>query len=164
MWNDQRKGRVTSSLFGKILRCKTGQKGLVEQIFGKSFSNAAIDRGKNQEAVAKQQFLIYLSDQHVNGMILPCGLLVDKENIFVGATSDGLVMCNCCETALLEIKCLARGKGFVVGQMPRKNLFFDDCLYLKRNHVYFDQIQGQMDTLKLSRCYFVTSTDKDFHC
>ncbi|GFX53335.1 uncharacterized protein TNCV_363261 [Trichonephila clavipes] len=29
MWNHQRKGRVTSSLFGKILRCKTGQKGLV---------------------------------------------------------------------------------------------------------------------------------------
>ncbi|GFW17862.1 hypothetical protein TNCV_1134621 [Trichonephila clavipes] len=27
MWNHQRKGRVTSSLFGKILRCKTGQKG-----------------------------------------------------------------------------------------------------------------------------------------
>ncbi|GFX32162.1 hypothetical protein TNCV_3327391 [Trichonephila clavipes] len=46
MWNHQRKGRVTSSLFGKILRCKTGQKGLVEQIFGKSFSNAAIDWGK----------------------------------------------------------------------------------------------------------------------
>ncbi|GFR03519.1 hypothetical protein TNCT_564691 [Trichonephila clavata] len=36
MWNHQRKGRVTSSLFGKILRCKTGQKGLVDQIFGRS--------------------------------------------------------------------------------------------------------------------------------
>ncbi|GFS86420.1 uncharacterized protein TNCV_4519271 [Trichonephila clavipes] len=107
MWNHQRKGRVTFSLFGKILHCKTGQKGLVEQIFGMSFSNAAIDWGKNQEAVAKQQFLTYLSDQHVNGMLLPCGLLVHKENIFLGATPDGLVMCDCCETALLEIKCPA---------------------------------------------------------
>ncbi|GFQ92169.1 uncharacterized protein LOC106177314 [Trichonephila clavata] len=164
MWNHQRKGRVTSSLFGKILRCKTGQKGLVDQIFGKSFSNAAIDWGKSQEAVAKQQFLSYLSDQHVNGMLLPCGLLVDKENIFLGATPDGLVMCDCCVTALLEIKCPARGKGLVVEQIPRKNFFLDDKLNLKRNHIYFDQIQGQMDIWKLSRCYFVTSTDKDFHC
>ncbi|GFX60356.1 SWIM-type domain-containing protein [Trichonephila clavipes] len=164
MWNHQRKGRVTSSLFGKILRCKTGQKGLVEQIFGKSFSNAAIDWGKNQETAAKQQFLTYLSDQHVNGMLLPCGLLVDKENIFLGTTPDGLVMCDCCETALLEIKCPARGKGLVVEQIPRKNFFLDDSLNLKRNHVYFDQIQGQMDIWKLSRCYFVTSTDKNFHC
>ncbi|GFX09166.1 hypothetical protein TNCV_4167451 [Trichonephila clavipes] len=62
MWNHQRKGRVTSSLFGKILRRKTGQKGLVNQIFGKSFSNAAINWGGNQEAAAKQQFLTYLSD------------------------------------------------------------------------------------------------------
>ncbi|GFT82968.1 hypothetical protein NPIL_587501, partial [Nephila pilipes] len=43
MWNHQRKGRVTSSLFGKVLRCKTGQKGLVAQILGKKFSNAAIE-------------------------------------------------------------------------------------------------------------------------
>ncbi|GFW41794.1 uncharacterized protein TNCV_4980431 [Trichonephila clavipes] len=140
MWNHQRKGRVTSSLFGKILRCKTGQKGLVKQIFGKRFSNAAIDWGENQEAVAKQQFLTYLSDQHVNGMLLPCGMLVDKENIFLGATPDGLVMCDCCETALLEIK------GLVGEQIPRKNFFLDDSLNLKINHVYFDQIQGQMET------------------
>ncbi|GFY31497.1 hypothetical protein TNCV_4693411 [Trichonephila clavipes] len=70
MWNHQRKGRVTSSLFGKILRCKTGQK-------------------------------------------------------------DGLVMCDCCETALLEIKCPARGKGLVVEQIPRKKFLLDDSLNLK---------------------------------
>ncbi|GFS80697.1 SWIM-type domain-containing protein [Trichonephila clavipes] len=111
MWNHQRKGRVTSSLLGRFYVAKTGsQKGLVEQMFGKSFSNVAIDWGGNQEAVAKQQFLTYLSDQHVNGMLLPCGLLVDKEKIFLGTTPDGLVMCDCCETALLEIKCPARGK------------------------------------------------------
>ncbi|GFX09167.1 hypothetical protein TNCV_4167461 [Trichonephila clavipes] len=97
-------------------------------------------------------------------MLLPCGLLVDKENIFLGETPDGLVMCNCCETALLEIKCPSRGKGLVVEQIPRKNFFLDDSLNLKRNLVYFDQIQGQMDIWKLSRCYLVTSTDKNFHC
>ncbi|GFT78900.1 hypothetical protein TNCV_3093141 [Trichonephila clavipes] len=115
-------------------------------------------KGCVTEAVAKQQFLTYLSDQHVNGMLLSCGLLVDKENIFLRATPDGLVMCDCCETALLEIKCPARGKGFVVEQIPRKNFFLDDSLNLKRNHVYFDQIQGQMDIWKLSRCYEITST------
>ncbi|GFU16752.1 PHD domain-containing protein [Trichonephila clavipes] len=97
-------------------------------------------------------------------MLLPCGLLVDKENIFLGATPDGLVMCDCCETALLEIKCPARGKGLVVEQIPPKNFFLDDSLNLKRNHVYFDQIQGQIDIWNLSRCYFVTSIDKNFHC
>ncbi|GFU52348.1 hypothetical protein NPIL_461591 [Nephila pilipes] len=40
MWNHQRKGRVTSSLFGKA--CKTGHKVLVAQIVGRNFSKAAI--------------------------------------------------------------------------------------------------------------------------
>ncbi|GFU17143.1 hypothetical protein NPIL_419641 [Nephila pilipes] len=110
MWNHQRKGRVTS-LFGKVLRYKTGQKGLVVQILGRNFSNATIEWGENQEAVTKSQFLCYLSEQHVNGMLLPCGLRIDAENIFLGASSDGLVVCHCCEIAVLEIKCPDRDKG-----------------------------------------------------
>ncbi|GFT82965.1 hypothetical protein NPIL_587491, partial [Nephila pilipes] len=31
--------------------------------------------------------------------------MIDAENIFLGASPDGLGMCDCCETAVLEIKC-----------------------------------------------------------
>ncbi|GFU51847.1 hypothetical protein NPIL_508711 [Nephila pilipes] len=48
-WNHQRKGRVTSSLFGKVLHWKTGQKGLEAQNLGKYFSDAAIEQGLNKK-------------------------------------------------------------------------------------------------------------------
>ncbi|GFU44146.1 hypothetical protein NPIL_277501, partial [Nephila pilipes] len=104
MWNHQRKGRVTSSLFGKVLSCKTHPKGLA-QILGRNFSNAAIEWVKNPEVVAKAQFLCYLSEQHVNRMLLPCGLMIDAENIFLRAFPVGLLVCDCYEITVLEIKC-----------------------------------------------------------
>ncbi|GFS63497.1 hypothetical protein NPIL_686621 [Nephila pilipes] len=93
--------RVTSFLIGKVSHCKTRQKSLEAQILGKIFSNTAIER-ENQETVAKEQFLSYLSKQPVNEMLMLYSLMIDKENIFLAISQDGLVVCNCCEIALLE--------------------------------------------------------------
>ncbi|GFW79642.1 hypothetical protein TNCV_1429021 [Trichonephila clavipes] len=46
MWNHQRKGRVTSSLFGKILRCKTGQKVWSSKSFARVFQMLPLTGGK----------------------------------------------------------------------------------------------------------------------
>ncbi|GFW90496.1 hypothetical protein TNCV_2839431 [Trichonephila clavipes] len=106
----QRKKRVTSSTFWEDFTLQNWAKRFGgANLWQEFFKCCVIDWRKNPEAVAIQQFLTYLSNQHVKGMFLSCGLLVDKENIFLGATPDGLVMCDCCETDLLEIKCPARG-------------------------------------------------------
>lgn len=39
----------------------------------------------------------------------------------------------------------------------------DEDLNLRQNHIYYDQIQGQMDIWNMSKCYFVTYTDIDMH-
>lgn len=39
----------------------------------------------------------------------------------------------------------------------------DEDLNLKQNHIYYDQVQGQMDIWNVSKCYFVTYTDIDMH-
>ena len=42
---------------------------------------------------------------HENFMVIQCGLILDPEFPFMGATPDGLVNCKCCDTGVLEIKC-----------------------------------------------------------
>ncbi|GFY43017.1 hypothetical protein TNIN_107171 [Trichonephila inaurata madagascariensis] len=134
----------------------------MDQIFSKSFSNVAVDNwGKSQEAIAKQQFLTYLSDRHVNGMLLPCGLLVDKENIFF---SWGNCRWACYVRLLRNSFSGSKRKRACSGANSKENSFLDNSLNWKRTHIYFDQIQGQMDIWKLSKCYFITSSDKVFHC
>ena len=43
--------------------------------------------------------------KHENFVVIQCGLILDPEFPFIGATPDGLVDCKCCNTGVLEIKC-----------------------------------------------------------
>lgn len=49
-WFEQRKGRVTASLFGNVLRCQTGQSGIIKKIIGSAapFINEAIFMGEKK--------------------------------------------------------------------------------------------------------------------
>ncbi|GFS84428.1 hypothetical protein NPIL_207651 [Nephila pilipes] len=74
--------------------------------------------GGNQEAVANEQFLNYLSKQPVSGMLMLYGLMINKENIFLETPQDGLIVCNCSEMARVEIICPARGKELAMDHIP----------------------------------------------
>ena len=79
------------------------------------FYTEATAWGKTMEKIAQDKFLEIISPMHVNLCIQSTGLLIDKEEIYLGATPDGLVSCDCCEDHVLEIKCpfSSRSKKYV---------------------------------------------------
>ena len=45
----------------------------------------------------------------------------------------------------------------------KKAFFLNENLNLKESHQYYEQIQGQMAIANITKCYFVTFTEKGLH-
>ncbi|GBP90192.1 hypothetical protein EVAR_64174_1 [Eumeta japonica] len=99
-WIELRKNMITASNFGTVVkRRETSSKAkLVQNILYKSNLRniAAIAHGVENEELALQQLAM---QEKVT--IEPCGLFVDNEYLFVGATPDGLIN----QDTIVEVKC-----------------------------------------------------------
>ncbi len=92
--------------------------------------------------------------------VKPCGLLVSP-NGFLGASPDGFVGDN----VVLEVKCpwrmrssklsdvVSTDKMFFIGKLDNPDN--DSQYYLKPDHAYYHQVQGQMYLSGRSECHFV---------
>ena len=107
---------------------------------------------------------------HENFMVIQCGLILDPEFPFMGATPDGLVNCKCCDTGVLEIKCpfSCKNKDFAETASENPSFFLNDDngqLTLKKDHAYFFQVQLQMKLCQVQHCDFVAWREGDdiFH-
>ena len=96
------------------------------------------------------------SQQH-NAALQKCGLYVNPEWPFLGASPDGLILS---EDALIEVKCpyVGRHEKVEPGKMfpfleVRKNK-----IHLKKSHKYYCQIIGQMAISRKCQSYFVVYT------
>ncbi|CAN7943429.1 unnamed protein product [Ixodes pacificus] len=63
--------------------------------------------GKDNEMKARNRFIADEAPKHRGFEVKMCGLLVDSEGPYLGASPDGIVSCGCCDDAVLEIKCPA---------------------------------------------------------
>lgn len=163
-WKAERTGRITASNFGKILKFKNSPDSiLLDILFSKDISTETIAWGKTMEKIAMNKFLEKISSLHVNLCIELIGLLIDKDEAYLAATPDGLVRCDCHEDHIIEIKCPFTHKSKMIAEIDKKNFFLDDNEILKENHNYYDQVQGQMALAGVSKCYFVTYTEKELH-
>jgi len=93
-------------------------------------------------------------------MVIQCGLILNPEFPFIGATPDGLVFCKCCEGCVLEIKCTfsCRPKTFSEAVLDNSSFFLADdgsSLALKEDHMYYYQVQLQMKLCHMRYCDFV---------
>ena len=61
--------------------------------------------GRAMEPNAANAFFDLLSKQHKNFKLIDCGLFLDKDLPYVGASPDRIISCDCCPQAVLEIKC-----------------------------------------------------------
>ncbi|KAJ8732007.1 hypothetical protein PYW08_014737 [Mythimna loreyi] len=99
-WLDLRKNMLTASNFGVVVKRResSSKAKLVQNILYKSnLSNVtAIAHGVDNEKLALQQLAI---QEAVT--INPCGLFVDYDYPFIGATPDGLIG----QDTIVEIKC-----------------------------------------------------------
>ena len=150
-WHQARKGRLTASNFGVVLKAKRATPSLIKRLFGEyDISKVrAVAWGVNNESLAIQCFSQISGIQSVE-----TGLWLDEGGV-LGASPDGLIG----DDGVLEVKCPYTFKNELITEAAKNSSFclgIDDGQYfLKRDHVYWHQVQGQMFLTKRTMCYFV---------
>ena len=126
-------------------------------------SVAALQYGRDTEERAGDAYLQHqVSIGHKNININTTGLIVCKEHVFLGASPDLFVSCDCCGDGLVEIKCPYNVR-------LHNKVFAADCLSaddegnirLMQSHDYYAQIQGQLAICEKKFCDFVVYNAQD---
>lgn len=167
MWHKERRFRLTASLFHKIIHTRSTYNDLCVEI--KSEQNQslshipAVAHGSSMEAVVRCK----LRHLYSNNILRKCGLVINPNFPFLGASPDGLIMKN--EPCLIEIKTVYNPKDLSLEELYTNRKDF--CLSkndkgnfeLKKSHKYYTQIQGQLGVCNLNTCVFVLhfSSKKD---
>lgn len=157
-WHDERLYRVTASHFGAIghMTNKRDTDKLCDAIYGqKPLKTPAVLHGKEYEKRAVELF-----SQKTHERVQPCGLFVSLDQPFLAASPDGVTD----SSALLEVKCPFAGRYEKI--VPGEHFPFlcntdANELTLKKSHVYFDQVQGQLHITGKKKCFFVIYTFED---
>ena len=173
LWFSVRQYRITASFFGEVFRRKlnTPPDKLVMRILKpRSVSSIAIDWGIENESRAIE---LYVSHQHTKGhsslTVGPCGFLVSDSHPFLGATPDGTVYDPSDVQhpfGFVEVKCPYTNRNYTPIEACSSPGFCCDLvnsqqvIHLRRNHIYFAQVQGQMGIGKRPWCDFVIYTTK----
>ena len=157
-WHLIRKGRLTASNFGCVMNAKRATPSLIKRLLGEyDLSRVkAVTWGVNNEEEGVKAFT-RLTGQKVTDT----GIWLDPSGI-LGASPDGLVG----DDSVLEIKCpyTQRNSTIVDAVMSEKFCLErsqDGSFVLKKEHVYWHQVQGQMYLTNRNLCYFVVWTTKD---
>lgn len=115
----------------------------------------ATNHGIIYEDLARREFAT-----KYNRNVQQCGLFVDLNFSFLGASPDGFILA---ENAILEIKCPYEGRNdkITVGKKFPCLENRQNKVCLKKTHPYFFQVQGQLNISGASHCYFVIFTHVD---
>lgn len=156
-WHDHRKGRLTASNFGCVLKAKRITPSLLKRLRGeyKLDGVKAVQHGVSNEREGVKAF-----EKKTGEKVEQSGLFLSRSGI-LGASPDGLV--GTC--SLLEVKCPYRERNLTLEEAVLNK---DFCLQreggiysLKQDHVYWHQVQGQLHISGRTTCHFVVWTTKD---
>ncbi|XP_031557010.1 uncharacterized protein LOC116293690 [Actinia tenebrosa] len=172
MWVLQRKGILTASNFYSVFTkvyfikedpenaCKVEP--LIKKIMGYESHYQdipALKHGHMFEPIAREKYLSLIKNSHSGFKFRECGLFIDSQKIYLGASPDLCIDCDCCGSGVAEFKC----PYSIAHEKPtEQNLNYlvsnGSGTTLKRKHPYFAQIQGQMALTKKKYCDFFVYT------
>ncbi len=139
-----------------------------QKISGLTFINPnipALKYGRAMEENAVNEFYNQLSKSHRNAKLLECGLFLDRDNPYIGASPDRMVTCEYCPNACLEVKC-PYSINYTSPGDPSVHLPYlkqiDGNVTLNDRHKYYTQCQMQMAVTGCSLCYFFVWTQHSF--
>ena len=164
-WFEARKSRLTASNFGRVMNRKSAPtvKFLKNLFCTKQITAPSLEYGKRHESEAKKGYM----ERHRNTHFHECGLVVNKNYAFLGATPDGK-LCDNGQTGIVEIKCPFTARNMKISTACQD--IADFCLEnnngeikLKTNHDYYTQIQGQLMITGCDFCEFIVFTQCDMH-
>ena len=182
-WKRQRHGRITASLFGKICRRKASFAPLtINFLYCKLRETAAMRYGILHEEEARQSYIRHLKLGHSDASVTMTGIHIDikvqniatvliillsLQDCWLGASPDGLVYDPTANDphGVLEIKCPASAKETSLEELSKSSSFFlhktGNEYHLKKNNIYYYQVQGQMHVTQRTWCDFVVWTPRD---
>src|SRR5207244_9036007 len=92
---------------------------------------------------------------HVNFIVTSCGLCVNSNKVFLCASPDRLVECQCCGKGLFEVKCSFTSSNVNLSNVGLPYIVkMDGIAKLKTNRAYYSQIQLQMAVTGRHYCDF----------
>jgi len=148
-WFLYRAGRITASKFKDV--CSTNASkpsvSLLKAIcypIESAFKSAPTEWGIAHEQAALTKY--EQSYGHIDVSIEQCGLIINSDYPFMGASPDALVSCQCCGKGVVEIKC---PYNFRCDDVMDYVVSSDSCFtghdfQLKKEHRYYYQAQAQM--------------------
>lgn len=164
-WKAVRVGRITASNFGEVAsRVTTLQDPasnrskdtvpLISKLMNYTSPPENLPQfvhGHKCEKEARKFYTAYQTDKgHVNLKVEECGMFLDRKRIYLGASPDYLISCDCCGDGVMEVK------------SPLTTPTFLGDGKLKENHNYFAQVQGQMLLTGRTFCDFCVYTKTTF--
>ena len=115
--------------------------------------------GCEHENDARKIYCEVMSKEHESFSVAKCGLFLDISQPFIGASPDGMVHCSCCGKGTLEIKCPYLSKDKALEEACKEKSFClqseDGNFILKKDHMYYYQIQMQLKVCQGLYCDFV---------
>lgn len=154
-WLELRRNLLTASNFGRVIkrRMNTSCSNIVKDIiYKKSIDHVmAIKHGKDNEELAKKQL-----EKEINVKVKPCGLFIDKEQPYLGASPDGVID----EDTIVEIKCpitaykIGLEKAIADKKIPFYKKTTRGDLEINEHHNWYYQIQGQLHVTQKKKCIF----------
>ena len=125
-----------------------------------------LQKGIDNESIARDAYIFDIAGDHLNLSVADCGLHINSKWPFLGATPDGQVMCECCDTGLCEIKCPYKHRNSTILEAATTEKDFclrlnEDELKLDSKHQYYYQVQCQLFVTEMAYCDFVVWTEKD---
>lgn len=163
-WHEEHFGRITSSRFGEIIKCRQPSTLCTRLLYLSKavLSSAAIQWGRTNEQKAREAY----AKQLLPNLIVRCtGIRISG---FIGASPDGIVCSAHDHTiqGLLEIKCPYSARKGTVAEACDTPSFFckrdeNGLINLRHKHNYYYQIQGQLAVFQAQWCDFVAWTPTD---
>ncbi|KYN14507.1 hypothetical protein ALC57_13287, partial [Trachymyrmex cornetzi] len=159
IWRYYRTKMITASHFGHIckMRNSTSCVSRVKSIiYPQELNVESVKHGIKHEEIARKNI-----ESMLNLKIKRCGLFIDSEIPFLGASPDGLIE----EDGIVEIKCPFAARLLTPEDAIAGNISNLRSLYknkedekMNRSHVYYYQIQGQLHITQRQYCIFALWT------
>ena len=101
------------------------------------------------EKITRKSYVRKNKLSHINFLCQESGLFISQAYLYLGASPDGVISCNCCGKGILEIKCPWISQERLIGEcitQPESCLTYDDSnkISIKNSHPYMQQIRHEM--------------------
>lgn len=159
VWQKERQFRITGSnsyalfTYQKNIKPDWKTKSL-KYFYPKPINNCYVVHGIDNEPLARKAY-----EKSISMKVIECGLVVSRNNSWLGYSPDGIVFENDKPIKLIEIKCPYIGKKTCLIEVLNTLKYLvkenNGQFTLKTNHFYYAQVQIGMAVLNLPATDFI---------